>query len=102
MTEMYRPRLSSLRSGSGRTLQALVAFAVIAAALLDPLQAAISVAGLVDVVLVEAAVHTALAGGFLGVFRIHRRREYRVAHRHRRGGGSGRCCGRGSRLRRGS
>src|SRR6266704_625135 len=62
---------------SGRTarkalaLQLLGAFTVIAAALLDPLQAAIGVGGLVGVVLVDAGVHPRLAGAFLGIFRIN-------------------------------
>ena len=54
----------------GRALQLLGAFAVIAAALLDPLQAAIAVGGLVGVVLIHAGVHAGLAGGLLGIFRI--------------------------------
>src|ERR1700730_7049117 len=57
-------------------LQLLGTLAVIAAALLDPLQAAIGVSGLVGVVLIDAGVHPGLARGFLGVFRIHRGREY--------------------------
>ena len=55
---------------SGRALQLLGAFAVVAAALLDPLQAAIGVAGLVGIVLVHARVHARLAGGLLGIFGI--------------------------------
>src|SRR5436190_3307062 len=62
------------KRGSSRALQLLGAFAVIAAALLDPLQAAIAVGGLVGVVLIDAGMHARLAGGLLGVFRIHRRR----------------------------
>src|SRR5207244_1554764 len=53
---------------SGRALQLLGAFAVIAAAFLYPLQAAIAVAGLVGIVLVHACVHARLAGGLLGIF----------------------------------
>src|SRR6202011_2031140 len=71
-------------------LELLVAFAVIAAALLDPFQAAIGVGGLVGVVLIDAGVHPRLAGGLLGIFRIHGRREHRGAGRRcggRRGGG---------------
>ena len=64
-----RPRPSSV-AGQARALQLLGAFAVIAAALLDPLQAAIGVGGLVGVVLVDAGVHARLAGGLLGIFRI--------------------------------
>src|SRR4029077_10859619 len=67
-------------------LQSLVAFAVIAAALLDPLHAAIAIGRLVGVVLVDAGMHARLAGGFLRVFRIDRRREYRrTSGRGRRG-----------------
>src|SRR3981081_4452582 len=65
------------KRGSGRALQLLGALAVIAAALLDPLQAAIAVAGLVGVVLVDAGVHPRLAFAFLGIFRIDRGREDR-------------------------
>jgi hypothetical protein len=42
-------------------LQALVAFAVIAAALLDPLEPAVAIVGLVLFVLIEAGFHTSLA-----------------------------------------
>src|SRR6266704_7101664 len=66
--------------------QALVALAVIAAALLDPFQAAIGIAGLVGIVLVDTGVHAALAGGFLGIFRVHRRRIHRRAGWRRRRG----------------
>src|SRR5580693_2324434 len=48
---------------SGGALEAFVAFAVIAAALLDPLQSAIAIGGLVGPVLVEAGFHAALARG---------------------------------------
>src|SRR6185437_16656120 len=68
-------------SRSRRPLQVLVALGVVAAALLDPLHAAIAVGRLVGVVLVDAGVHASLAGGLLGVFRIDRIGEYRVAHR---------------------
>src|SRR5665213_128134 len=61
---------------SGGALQPLVAFAVIAATLLDPLHAAIAIAGLVGVVLIDAGMHAALASGFLGIFRIDGGREY--------------------------
>src|SRR5262249_53609953 len=66
-----------------RALQALGAFAVIAAALLDPLQPAIGIAGLVGVVLIDASVHARLAFAFLGVFWIDLARE------NRRTGGGG-------------
>src|SRR5262245_19709724 len=64
---------------SGRTLQMLVAFAVVAAALLNPLHAAVAVTGLVGVVLVDAGVHAGLAGGLLAVFRIDGIRKDGVA-----------------------
>src|ERR1700760_1823634 len=70
-----------------RALQLLVAFAVIAAALLDPLQAAIAVAGLVSLVLVVAGLEPLLAGAQAGVFRIHRGGKHRVTDR----GGRSRC-----------
>src|SRR5437764_12423152 len=69
---------------SGGPFQALGAFAVVAAALLDPFQAAIAVAGLVGIVLVDASMHPGPAGALLGVFRIDRRREYGIAGRCRR------------------
>src|SRR6202011_970509 len=69
-------------------LELLVAFAVIAAALFDPFQAAIGVGGLVGVVLIDAGVHPRLAGRFLGVFRIDRGREHRRQRRQCRRGGS--------------
>src|SRR3954463_5835246 len=47
--------------GGRLALQLLGALAVIAAALLDPFQAAIGVTGLVGVVLIDAGVHPALA-----------------------------------------
>ena len=80
-----RPRPEVI-AGSSRALQLLGAFAVIAAALLDPLQAAIAVGGLVGVVLIDAGVHARLAGAFLGIFRIHRGRKDRRSRRRR-----GRC-----------
>src|ERR1700737_383887 len=62
--------------GGRLTLQLLGALAVIAAALLDPLQAAIGVTGLVGIVLVDAGVHPGLASGFLGIFWINGSGEY--------------------------
>src|SRR6266568_639843 len=56
----------------------LVALAVIAAALLDPLQAAVAVIRLVGVVLVEAGMHPLLAGGFARVLRVDGIREHCV------------------------
>src|SRR5690349_8513555 len=67
-----------------RALQLLGAFAVIAATLLDPLQTAVTVGGLVGVVLIQAGVHASLAGGLLGVFRIDRVRIDRGACRSSR------------------
>ena len=57
----------------------LVALAVVAAALLDPFQAAIAVAGLVGFVLIEAGQHAGLAGGILGIFGIDRAWEHGIA-----------------------
>src|ERR1051325_6439506 len=57
-------------------LQLLAAFAVIAAALLDPLHAAIGIGGLVGVVLVDTGVHARLAFALLGIFRVDRGWEY--------------------------
>ena len=51
--------------GSGSSLELLGALAVIAAALLDPFQAAIGVVGLVRPVLVEAGLSARLAGRIL-------------------------------------
>src|SRR5260370_20167438 len=62
--------------GGRLALQLLGALAVIAAALLDPLQAAIGVTGLVGIVLVDAGVHPGLASGFLGIFWINGSGEY--------------------------
>src|SRR5215510_6281581 len=69
------------------TLQALVALAVVAAALLDPGQPAIAVARLVGVVLVEAGVHARLAGRLGRIFRGDGAREHRIADIAGRGGG---------------
>src|SRR3982074_2935998 len=71
--------------GGRLALQLLGALAVIAAALLDPFQAAIGVTGLVGVVLIDAGVHPALASGFLGIFWINGSGEY---SRPGRGGGA--------------
>src|SRR5712671_3438212 len=72
--------------GGRLALQLLGALAVIAAALLDPFQAAIGVTGLVGVVLIDAGVHPALASGFLGIFWINGSGEY---SRPGRGGAAG-------------
>src|SRR5262245_45338915 len=76
------------RWGACSALQALVALAVVAAALLNPFQIAVGVAGLVGVVLVKAGVHAGLALGLLRVFLTDRGREYGVAAR-----GRSRCSG---------
>ena len=68
-----------MRARLRRALQLLGAFAAVAAALLDPLQAASGVGGLVGVVLVDAGVHPRLAGGLLGIFRIDGGRKHRGA-----------------------
>src|ERR1700679_3995374 len=94
---MFRgPRSNRGRTSGGRSatrssaLQLLVALAVIAAALHDPFQAAIAVAGLVGVVLVEAGFAPRFAGGVLRVFGIDGAGKYGAA-------GCDRCrCGRGS------
>src|SRR3954470_10978094 len=83
------PRPLCRLEASGGALQLLVAFAVIAAALLDPLHAAIAVGGLVGVVLVDAGVQAPLAGGLLGVFRINGVRIDRGAGRQGRRGSRG-------------
>src|SRR5262245_21625271 len=67
-----------------RALQSLDAFAVIAAALLDPFHATIGIGGLVGVVLIDAGVHARLAFGLLGIFLIDRGRVHRRTGR--RGG----------------
>src|SRR5258708_30663914 len=74
--------------GGRLALQLLGALAVIAAALLDPFQAAIGVTGLVGIVLVDAGVHPGLASGFLGIFWINGSGEY--SRPGRCGGGRGR------------
>ncbi|WGJ15984.1 hypothetical protein QEV83_06990 [Methylocapsa sp. D3K7] len=45
--------------------QPLIAFTVVSATLLYPLEATIAVAGLVRVILIKASVHSCLAGGQL-------------------------------------
>src|SRR5207245_4523340 len=81
------------RSGRGAdarsTLQPLVALAVVAAALLDPLQAAVAVVGLVGIVLIEAGVQPRLAGTLTRIFGRDRRRERRTARRSEARGGRG-------------
>src|SRR5262245_10803129 len=71
----------------GSALQPLVALAVVAAALLDPLQAAVTVIGLVGIVLIEAGVQPRLAGALAGVFGRDSRRERRATGRSEPGGG---------------
>src|SRR5260370_20190735 len=79
-----------LRDGAS-ALQPLVAFAVVAAALLNPVETAVGVRALVLVVLIEPRVHPRPAGGLLGIFGRHGSREYRFA-----GGGRRRNCAAGS------
>src|SRR5260221_14022523 len=79
-----------LRDGAS-AFQPLVAFAVVAAALLNPVETAVAVRALVLVVLIEARVHPRPAGGLLGIFGRHGSREYRFA-----GGGRRRNCASGS------
>src|SRR5258708_21905377 len=67
-----------LRDGAS-ALQPLVAFAVVAAALLNPVETAVAVRALVLVVLIEARVHPRPAGGLLGIFGRHGSREYRFS-----------------------
>src|SRR6185312_10764385 len=50
---------------SWSALELLVALAVIAASLLDPFQAAVAIAGLIGVVLIETGVHPSLPGALL-------------------------------------
>src|SRR5947209_2214490 len=76
-----KPGQDAVSVRSGRALQLLAALAVIAAALLDPFQAAIGVAGFVGVVLIDAGVHAGPARGLLGIFWIHRIGEERGAGR---------------------
>src|SRR5215510_4350346 len=51
-----------MSTGAVSALEPLVAFAVVAAALFDPLQPTIAVAGLVRIVLIKTRVHAGLAG----------------------------------------
>src|SRR5258708_19471717 len=74
-----------LRDGAS-AFQPLVAFAVVAAALLNPVEAAVAVGALVLVVLIEARMHPRPGGGLLGIFGRHGSREYRFA-----GGGRRNC-----------
>ena len=55
--------------GRDLALQALIAFAVVAATFLDPLQTAIGVSDLVGIVLIEAGVHPSLTFTLFGIFR---------------------------------
>jgi hypothetical protein len=50
------------------TFQPFIAFTVIAAALLDPLQATIAVIGLISLVLIETSVHPGLAWRLARIF----------------------------------
>src|SRR5262249_43687303 len=60
----------------GLALELLVAFAVVTAAFLDPLQTAIRVGRLVGFVLVETGMHPCFAGGFFRVLRRHGIRKH--------------------------
>src|SRR4051794_41710949 len=72
-----RRRAASITpDGCSLPLDALVAFAVIAAALFDPLHAAVRVGSFVLVVLIEAGVHPRLAGRFRRVLWRHGGREH--------------------------
>src|SRR5581483_8497374 len=84
--EKARARFAARASfrGSSRSFEALVAFAVVAAALLDPFQPAISIGRLVGIVLIEAAMHTRLAGAFLRIFGTDGDREDRRTAGQRR------------------
>src|SRR2546429_175775 len=94
-----RCALAVERSG----LQPLVAFAVVAAALLDPPQPTVAARCLVGIVLVEAGVHARPAGLLARVLRRDRGREDRIARcgggRRRRLCGRSGCRGRGGRSR---
>src|ERR1700720_4075802 len=71
-------------------LQPLVALAVVAAALLNPVETAIAVAGLVLVVLIEARMHPRLAAGLGGILGRHGGWKYRLTGSGRSGGLCGR------------
>src|SRR5262245_48150607 len=79
------PAASSTHGCLRCALQALDAFAVIAAALLDPLHAAIGIGGLVGIVLIDAGVHARLAFRLLGIFLIDGRRVHRRPSRRSSG-----------------
>src|SRR5580704_14166494 len=85
---------------NGSALQLGIALAVVAAALLDPMQAAIAATGLVGVVLIEAGVHPRPAGRLAGILRRYGGREHGGAGcrwrcgRSRLGGRGGGRCGR--------
>src|SRR5262249_28910249 len=101
------PDRKPLRDG-GSALQPLVAFAVVAATLLNPVETAVAVRALVLVVLIEARMHPRPAGALLGIFGRHGSREYRFAGGGRRNCaswsrsrlGGGRSSGRRARRRR--
>src|SRR5580693_5913466 len=71
-TDPARARITLL---SSRPLQPLVAFGIIATALLDPFQAAIRVRRLVGIVLIVACLEALFAGAQAGIFGINGRRE---------------------------
>ena len=61
------PDRKALRDGAS-ALQLLVAFAVVAAALLNPVETGVGIRGLILVVLIEARMHPRPAGTLLGIF----------------------------------
>src|SRR5262249_2459110 len=84
------PNRKALRDGAS-ALQLLVAFAVVATALLNPVETGVGIRGLILVVLIEARMHPRPAGTLLGIFGRHGSREYRFAS----GGRSRNCASRG-------
>src|SRR5262245_45158741 len=74
------PCLRDLRSA----FQSLVAFAVVATALLNPDKAAVTSSRLIRLILIKTGVHPRLARRFLGVGGRHRRWKDRIALRLRR------------------
>src|SRR5262245_38167964 len=74
------PCSGNLRSA----FQSLVAFAVVATALLDPDKAAVPSGRLVRLILIKTGVHPRLARRFLGIGGRHRRWKDRITFRLRR------------------
>src|SRR3954464_15744453 len=67
---------------SGRAFELLVAFAPVAAGLLDPSQTAGGVARLIGLPLIRAGMQPAAVGGLLRIFRIQRVWIYRRTCRY--------------------